>query len=970
MKLQTIEIEGFGPFKDKQFIDFTKFDDHGLFLIAGETGVGKSSILDAITYALYEFTPRWADSNANAEHKSVRSNYCEPTDQTRVKLDFSLQTGGETKYYEIERSINGLDKHGAERKTEVELRERFTDGTHKGIASGKTAVGSAISQLIRLDGNEFLQVALLAQGKFEAFLTASSTKRLELIRKLFNTRRFELIQKEVEIRQAEVKKEVAGIVQQVATAVDGLSQSLEATAPSRGDEISWLKSQVTAYEAEATLKEQEVEQSRQAQAQAQQAFDDATTLEELNVLKEEQRTHESLGKAHQVNLAAINLAERASKVTPFFESLVAAKTDEEQAAAALKALKVPKNQTKEISELKSLKSEVSKKIGALSPVIAAEENLPKTQGAVSALEAEIDTLVAEETDTKLEIEALKAERTSTKKLADSLGTLESKYKEAQDAMESFDEFVDLKEKYEAALVKASKAKSAEDEARSKFETIFRSYSANAAHRLAVNLVDGDACPVCGSQEHPLKAQASGDEVSEADLEAAKTTLETRMLKHQEINGENSLLAEQINKLSDTHAGQNQVSLQAALTVAEAKFVEATEAKNRFDEITTLLELDSEFMVEYTSLSGKIVQLRAEVTSKERELATAEQLVKRNLNGFDSVANYKGSLENHSSDLDLLIEAITALDTATSDLKKAESRLSKALKDQSFASEKDFKSSVLDDEVFEALKVEVARHIDEGTRLRTLMGQEKFSALPKKTIPKAEAESALKDAVEEYSVSVSELAVLNNKLNLIRECQKRLKSILPTLEKQSANLELHRGLYDALHGLGANTLQMTLETYFAASELEVILEAANRQLKTMAAGSQFTLVHSDKALKKSGTAGLGIEVIDEHSGGLRNPVTLSGGEKFQVSLAIALGLAQVVSERSGSIRIDTLFVDEGFGSLSKNVLETAMNTLDALKQGGRTIGVISHVDKMQETIEAKLHVAKVPGGPSFVKAIDA
>jgi len=900
----------------------------------------------------------------------VRSNYCEPTDQTRVKLDFSLQTGGETKYYEIERSINGLDKHGAERKTEVELRERFTDGTHKGIASGKTAVGSAISQLIRLDGNEFLQVALLAQGKFEAFLTASSTKRLELIRKLFNTRRFELIQKEVEIRQAEVKKEVAGIVQQVATAVDGLSQSLEATAPSRGDEISWLKSQVTAYEAEATLKEQEVEQSRQAQAQAQQAFDDATTLEELNVLKEEQRTHESLGKAHQVNLAAINLAERASKVTPFFESLVAAKTDEEQAAAALKALKVPKNQTKEISELKSLKSEVSKKIGALSPVIAAEENLPKTQGAVSALEAEIDTLVAEETDTKLEIEALKAERTSTKKLADSLGTLESKYKEAQDAMESFDEFVDLKEKYEAALVKASKAKSAEDEARSKFETIFRSYSANAAHRLAVNLVDGDACPVCGSQEHPLKAQASGDEVSEADLEAAKTTLETRMLKHQEINGENSLLAEQINKLSDTHAGQNQVSLQAALTVAEAKFVEATEAKNRFDEITTLLELDSEFMVEYTSLSGKIVQLRAEVTSKERELATAEQLVKRNLNGFDSVANYKGSLENHSSDLDLLIEAITALDTATSDLKKAESRLSKALKDQSFASEKDFKSSVLDDEVFEALKVEVARHIDEGTRLRTLMGQEKFSALPKKTIPKAEAESALKDAVEEYSVSVSELAVLNNKLNLIRECQKRLKSILPTLEKQSANLELHRGLYDALHGLGANTLQMTLETYFAASELEVILEAANRQLKTMAAGSQFTLVHSDKALKKSGTAGLGIEVIDEHSGGLRNPVTLSGGEKFQVSLAIALGLAQVVSERSGSIRIDTLFVDEGFGSLSKNVLETAMNTLDALKQGGRTIGVISHVDKMQETIEAKLHVAKVPGGPSFVKAIDA
>jgi exonuclease SbcC len=442
-----------------------------------------------------------------------------------------------------------------------------------------------------------------------------------------------------------------------------------------------------------------------------------------------------------------------------------------------------------------------------------------------------------------------------------------------------------------------------------------------------------------------------------------------MLRCQEIIGNRTQLEEQVNLLGDTYAGQNREFFESAVSTAEAKYLAATTAKERFDEISSILELGSEFMDAFSALSKSIVELRADLTSKERDLVAAEKLVKQNLSGFDSVEDYKRSLENHASSLEILIDAIAALDTASADLRKAETKFTNSLKEQGFASEQDFKIHVLRQDELDELKEDVSSYNEEGTRLRTLLGQEKFSSLPKKTIPRHEAEAALETATNASTVSLSELAVINSKLKLIKDCQKRVKGILPTLENQSANLELHRGLHDALHGLGANTLQMTLETYFAAAELEVILEAANTQLRTMAAGQQFTLVHSDKALKKTGKAGLGIEVIDEHSGGLHNPVTLSGGERFQVSLAIALGLAQVVSERSGSIRIDTLFVDEGFGSLSKGVLETAMNTLDALKQGGRTVGVISHVDKMQESITAKLHVAKILGGPSFVKAID-
>jgi exonuclease SbcC len=173
----------------------------------------------------------------------------------------------------------------------------------------------------------------------------------------------------------------------------------------------------------------------------------------------------------------------------------------------------------------------------------------------------------------------------------------------------------------------------------------------------------------------------------------------------------------------------------------------------------------------------------------------------------------------------------------------------------------------------------------------------------------------------------------------------------------------------VNGRTPNTKKISLESYFAASELEVILDAANLHLKSMSAGSQYTLKHSDKALRGSGKAGLGIEVMDEFTGRDRQPETLSGGEKFQVSLAIALGLAQVVSDRSGAIRVDTLFVDEGFGSLSAEVLDTAMRTLDSLKQGGRTIGLISHVEKMQEDIASKIKVTKTPRGPSLIHQVN-
>jgi len=159
--------------------------------------------------------------------------------------------------------------------------------------------------------------------------------------------------------------------------------------------------------------------------------------------------------------------------------------------------------------------------------------------------------------------------------------------------------------------------------------------------------------------------------------------------------------------------------------------------------------------------------------------------------------------------------------------------------------------------------------------------------------------------------------------------------------------------------------MSLESYFAASELEAVIEAANHHIKPMQVGSQYTLIHSDGAYRGSGQFGLGLEVFDQHTGTNRFTEQLSGGEKFQISLGVALGLAQVVSDRAGAIRIDSLFIDEGFGTLSEEPLNSIINTLDGLRQGGRMIGLISHGEAMKEAIAAKIHVEKTPRGPSVV-----
>lgn len=341
MRLIRLEIEGFGPFKDKQEIEFAQFQQEGLFLIEGETGAGKSSILDAITFALYNFTARWflADSSANAVHKSVRSHYSAPTDLSSVVLEFEVPAESGFKTYRITRTL-GLDKEGNEDpvKQKVTLDEILQDGETKTIGAKKTEVDVQIRKLLRLEPTEFLQVVLLAQGKFEAFLEADNDERLKLIRKLFNTGRFERVQLKLKSLAEEKKTAIEGVQNNLATNTLALAQNLGVEGPISGTELAWVEENLTS----ATASAAELEDIyKQADAELTVASDQNTIAEsqsELSRLTSELAELKKQEKPVSALSAKIEAGDRAAKVEGSYEALQVAQSALNEATLALEEL--------------------------------------------------------------------------------------------------------------------------------------------------------------------------------------------------------------------------------------------------------------------------------------------------------------------------------------------------------------------------------------------------------------------------------------------------------------------------------------------------------------------------------------------------------------------------------------------------------------------------------------------------------
>ncbi|MEC5185114.1 exonuclease SbcC [Cryobacterium sp. MP_3.1] len=994
MKITRLRIAGFGPYKTEQEVDFTRFDADGIFLITGKTGAGKSSILDAICFALYGSVPRFDGSELR-----LRSDHCDPADPSFVELEFTLK-GDTYRVYRTPRyekaKKRGVGTTTAQPDARLERLSAGTDGTGDwvGIAARPVDVGTELSRILPLKQDQFLQVILLAQNRFQRFLLAKTDDRLTVLRTLFGTLRFQQLETELLTRRkvlddelTQVRHEIDGIV--AATLRQLWRDDDEDPRPeSPADpDLGWFDAALDTVDARlaaatrhaetasaaltaATAEYQAAEDRRRRQDRRDAAARTLTALEE--------RGDEILGSRE-----ALRLAEHAARVWPQvcgrIDAEAAVGTAEATATAARAAWQRlaadDDADSADAAGLSTLIDDRLRQLGSLDDLLVEERRLP-------ALDEQITDL---ERRTAAQIEALDAARLL-------LLALPERIDAATDALAAATLGAARAPEAEATLARAEAALAAADDVR-RLETelvgVHRAEreavaenTAAALHyqqlvdarlggfavELAAGLVDGEPCAVCGATEHPAPMTGDAAPVTEDDLDDARDLMSRRQgavdaARTQSRDVDTLLTA------ARTRAGDDDAdTLDATLRQAEDALAVAADHRARVPALESELARLRAGQAEAQAALVPLQLARDEATVHLAERRTERDgiagRVQAQRAGFDSVTERAGRLR---SELDAARALADALATSASARRTAEARaetLAAQLQEEGFADEAAAGLARLSPAEMQAGQAAIRAYDDDLAGARGVLAEADLAGLPEDPIDldptrlAHQAAGAARDDALARRESLRERATALTALVADARTRFALAADLLTTQAQV------RQLAAVVHGDDPNTKRMKLETYVLAAQLEEIIAAANNRLRTMT-GGRYALEHDDALQYRGSQAGLGLAIRDEHTGRARATHSLSGGETFLASLALALGLAEVVSNQAGGIALDTLFVDEGFGSLDGETLETAMSTLDSLRAGGRTIGLISHVESMKEQIPAKLAIRVTAQGYSEI-----
>ncbi|WP_341935438.1 SMC family ATPase [Microbacterium sp. LWO14-1.2] len=999
MQLHRLEVEGFGPFRERQIVDFDAFADDGIFLIEGRTGAGKSSILDAVCFGLYGGVPRYESGD-----KRLRSDHCEPDDVTEVVVEFSTPAGR----YRVRRSpeYERPKKRGGGmtvQASSVQL-DALVAGEWIGLAAKEREAAYELDDILQLSREQFLQVILLAQNRFSEFLLAGSRERQALLRRLFGTERFEDVQARFDERRRAAEQELAsglavvaarldeaerlvenaGLLTEDREAVEGGSPRGEGThaaaaltTEQRLDELALARARAD-YRAERRAAERDDAATRSAAADATLS----TAREERRAQQERDRARQALARLEEAEpqiVAAREELSRAREAETLRTMIVAAARAD---AALVQAVEEHARAQRDwdahdvdAEDLSAWASERTRETGAWrradelersasareSELREAAEGVTGAADRLAAVDAEGETLPVRLDETTRERDALR-------RIADRSDDLATALQAATGRVAAAHDVVRLEAESAAAEQDLVAASSVLAERQTELARLRQRRLDGFAGELASALVDGGACPVCGAHEHPAPADHT-DPVSADDIVAAEAR------RDDAVDVERSA-AEKVASL--------RVELAAASSRADGRDVRAatdelTRATDEHAQSLAAAEQVTALDRRAAELSARIAGLQSDRESAAAALAAAREthaiVEQREIEAASAVAEARGAFpsvaeritaaEREVTDARTLIEATDErarrADAAASAARELSTALDASAFDDADAAEAALRSPLVQAE----LEARISHHAVEREKERAILLDLELRTLPEEPIDLDPIEQRSAEARSLWSTAVADAeraAALAEQLGSLIGSASAAHA---ESAAGAADFEVLRGLADALAGRGANTRKMTLETFVLAAELEEIVEAANRRLADMSTG-RYQLRHSDALAARGAASGLGIVVFDAYTGQTRPAQSLSGGETFLSSLALALGLAEVVTARAGGIRLDTLFIDEGFGSLDGDTLDVAMRTLDELRQGGRTVGVISHVEAMKEQIPAQLSVRATPNGPSVIE----
>ncbi|WP_334148724.1 SMC family ATPase [Microbacterium sp.] len=1007
MRLRRLEVEGFGPFRSRQIVDFDAFADDGIFLIAGRTGAGKSSILDAVCFGLYGGVPRY-----DGGEKRLRSDHSGPDDVSEVVVEFSTPTGRfrvtrSPEYLRPAKRGGGLTKQAAG----VGLDE-WTDAGWIGRSARAVDVANDLDEILQLSREQFLQVILLAQNRFSEFLLANSKDRQTLLRRLFGTQRFEDVQARFDERRRAAEQslgartatvmarleeaerlvagaDLAGDAGESGDATESTAdeQASDAAAPTRTrtltteerlDELRRAKARAD-YRAERRASERDEEEKRSAAADAALAAareerrdqverDRARTALELLDAEESQlsEAREELANARSAEIlrAPIQAATRAAA------ALADAAEGARSARSAWDLFGIVTD------DLDGWGAQRTAEIGAWQRARILEEESPTLRAELQRAEADIVAVGARMDAAEVERGAAPAmlarltdERDEARRAADRAPDLFAATAAAEARWAASQEAARLDDAHRIAERALAETTAAHADAQSALARLRARRLDGFAGELAAGLADGDACPVCGSLEHPSPAPHT-DPVSAADIEEAERLRDEAAQRERDAAAASSTLRAELAAAvarADGRTAEQAAAERDAATAAHAESIAAAELQRVLD-------------ARLQELAARTQQLEAAHAADSAELASAREtralLLQRATESESTIAEARGdapSVAERIAASTAQVAAASALADAIAEHARREAAARDAVEEQrqalaasAFADAAAAEAALRSAAAQAALDARITEHAVRREKERAILLELELRMLPDELIDLAPVELAAAAARSAWTSAVDEAARAAGTAERLDGLIESAASEHARTADEAAAFETIRGLADTIAGRGANTRKMTLETFVLAAELEEIVEAANRRLGDMSTG-RYQLQHSDALAARGAASGLGIVVFDAFTGQSRPAQSLSGGETFLSSLALALGLAEVVTARAGGIRLDTLFIDEGFGSLDGDTLDVAMRTLDELRQGGRTVGVISHVEAMQEQIPAQLRVRATPEGPSIIEA---
>lgn len=900
MKPLELRLQAFGPYAREATIDFRDLQNGGLFLIHGQTGAGKTSLLDGICFALFGRA-----SGAERAPDALRSDFAPSDLPTEAVLTFSLGT----EVYRATRTPSQvLKKKRGEgvttSKPDGRLEKRAADGSWELVAAGEKKTDQSVIDLLGMNEDQFRQVVVLPQGQFRKFLSAGSDDREDLLERLFKTERYRKIGEQLEAQAKKMQVDYA----QARNERDALFAALDVKASAELDQrIEQLAAELAsgAGEAQAELDERHARASREVQAARTQA-----------------RLRGELARATQ-DLPARETAWAAAR---------SRQTQIEARTADIEASQIRRE------NLKAIYNHVVK-LQAESKLLASQKDTSvKLEAAAKSKEAALVQLKALKPQLEAQIATLTQTASQEGQIGAQIELLRKRIADATEAVRLADQLAAASTAHAAELKARERSEAATLAAATTLKKLKLDYHRSQASRLAAELKENEPCPVCGSLDHPAPAQSGGSEPSTEDIEKQEAVLETVQTARAKIEtqiarleSERRGITESLKHILPDWDGSSASpkakldSLARELQGARSKLQIAADAQKSLLLAQKKLETFARDLDvadrELRDLTERLAESRAQTDSIAKGIGQLESLVPADLRDLDAVRDEGIRLkQKYDAFVADSAAAKTALDSATQDVTR-------------------LKSSI------ETLETQIQQ------TLKDLPGQ---SAIDTAKLTELEAAFAVLDRerTERAAASVAradKLAQLKGAKEKITALQTRVAA----LEKQYA---IVGRLADASAGRAPNLSRVGFQRYVLGSRLDEVLEQASRRLHTMSRG-QFTLRRSSKVDDKRKNAGLDLEVVDALSGTTRPTPSLSGGEGFLASLALALGLADVVQNHLGGIRLDAVFVDEGFGTLDPEALEQAMRTLTDLQAGGRMVGIISHVPELRDQIARRLHIKK-------------